>query len=330
MNKIFTRILNLILLVISIALLIGIIIKEIKYRSNERFNINTSYSLNHPLTGAWFYDCSIICDTTKVDIIDRENFFKIFINNRNSYKEVNTKTELNTIIPKEIKFKWFSFYDKVFYELNSKLPNYEIIDWLNKNKIDAVEFYFEFKKNGKVDLYIMEFLNNSKKMKINIDQNSVIKDLDIWIEDYKKDEMIDVINYNHLTKCLVNYENIKSNKNINLNVNTRTKFGRLSNYFKTNKNGKIDIYSGFEYGIPEYLRIEIIDSISLKHKNLNINFEIPIEQISSVIKNNFNTKFDLNVEIDKNDSLKKVSLKNSNKEIIMNITNIQYNNKLSN
>lgn len=323
MDKRRIFIFNILLTILSILLVVGVLVKEKKYKKNERFDFSSKVVLSDSLTGLWLYDCNLISNSEKIDIVNRENWKKIFISEATSYENKYSDSEVNTIIPDSISFSWFSYKEEKYYKLKDALPNKEIIEWLNKNKIKDVLFNFKFDINGKITVIIEDNLDESKKLYLpKVYKSKVIKNT-IWNDRTNREEDIALVNYNRFTPCYIHMTNKQPLKHIKLETELKL-FTSRSYFSEPNNDGKMIVESNLNKGIPESIRIEIKDSINDKSKSFFIDFNIQKNEIVNIIKNFPKSEFEFHIKMNHLDSIQGIYLKNSKQIIPLTKPKINY------
>jgi len=314
---------NILLTILSIILLLGIFVKEKAYKKNERFGFSSKVILSDSLTGLWLYDCNLISNSKKINIVNRENWKKIFVNGATSYGYNYSDSEENTIIPDSISFSWFSFKDEKFYHLNDALPNKKIIEWLTQNKINKVVFNFTFNVDGNILIYLNDYFNESKRLYFKATFNANEISNQRWNDRTNREEDIALINFNRITPCYIHLQNQHPFKYIKLE--TELKLNTLRNYFtEPDSHGKMKFNSVLNHGIPESIRIEIKDSINDKSKSFFIDFNIQKNEIVNIIKSYPNSEFEFHVKMNHLDSIQGIYLKDLKQIIPLTKPKINY------
>jgi hypothetical protein len=323
MDKTRIKILNSLLLLLFFILVVGIFCKEKKYKKNERFDFQSQIILSDSLSGLWLYDCMLISDSKNIEAVNRENWRKIILSGMTSFKDISTYTEKNTVFPDSISFNWFSFTEETFYQLDVNLPQVKIIKWLNENKLKYVKVNFIFQTNGFVNLIIEDYFDKSRSKNFPLTKKAkIVKDYP-WNEITNREEDIILINYNSFTPCFIHVKKKQLLKHIELEANL--KLNMLRNYFSNpDENGKMNINSKIDSGIPESVQIEIKDSINDKTKSFFISFDIPRNEICTILQNNPKSEFELHIRMNELDSIQEIYLKNSKQKFILNDLKIKY------
>ena len=322
-DKLRIFIFNILLTLLSLILLIGVFAKENGYKKNERFDFSSNVILSDSLTGLWLYQSNIISNAEELDIVNRENWRKIFINGNSSYEYTYSDSEENTIIPDSISFSWFSYSEEKFYNLKDNIPNKRIIEWLKRNELEKIEFNFVFNSDGKVEIYLNDYFNKSKRIYIKKTYKANVIKNQPWNDRTNREEDVALINYNKFIPFYIHIKN--QNKLRYIKLESELKLKTLRNYFSVpNRNGKMNNHSGKEKGFPESVRIEIKDSINDKSKSFFIDFDIEKSAIKKIIKQFPKSEFEFHIKMNDLDSIQEIYIKDSKQIIPLRRPRINY------
>lgn len=299
-----SKIWNSILAFLTFGLIVGMIYNEISYNRVSKFDYDLSFN----------QDDDIIIAKLENRFYIKEDFVSISdIQHNESIKK--------EFIPEKLYLLWFNYVDDKFYEFNGNLPSEIILQ--NMSKDNNIEIKFE-KHN------VFQLIMNKKIIK-NFKAKEVLKP---WFNNYFTREKM--VFFARSDKKIIPYLNLESDSKFSgLSCEPISFYNfsqRTNDYADSLLNGNL-LYKSklLEANLMDELNLTLLKKNIAKKETvdyfydriLEIKINIDPDQLYEILKSSKKNKFDMVIDIDKNDSLKSIYLIDQNKRFKLD-TEIRY------
>lgn len=299
-NKIW----NSILAILTFGLIVGMIYNEISYNRNSKFDYDLSFNQSDDIIIAKLENRFYIKeDSVSISDIQHNELIK------------------NEFIPEKLYLLWFNYVDDKFYEFNGDLPSEVLIQNISEDNNIEIKF-------GKHNMF--QLIMNEKIIQ-NFKAKEVLKP---WFNNYFTREKM--VFFARSDKKIIPYLNLKSDSEF-----SGLSFVPVSFYnFSRRKNDYADsLVNGNLLNKSKLLEANLMDELNLTlHKKntaeketvdyaydriLEMRINLDPDQLYEVLKSSKKNKYDMVIDIDKNDSLKSIYLIDQNKRFKLK-TEIKY------
>jgi len=294
-NKIW----NSILMILTLGLIVGIVYNEISYGRFSRFDYYLN--VNYDDVNVWMVENEFYTKDKSISIPKGENHY--------SFKKEFVLEKMHLV--------WFNFVDDKFYEFKGDLP-YELIreEMTTENEISL--------KLGKHNTF--QLIGNGKIL-----QNFIAKEVSKhWFnENISREKMVFFARDKIKIKSYLNLESDSEFSEISFSpVTFYNSSHGSSDYADSLVNGRF-FYENkpLETNLIEQINLSLIKknyaikgSVDyLKKTTLKLKIDFDFEQLYEIFRLNPKNKFDLNIIVDKNDSLKSIYFIDQNKMIKLDV-----------
>nr|WP_314491402.1 hypothetical protein [uncultured Chryseobacterium sp.] len=305
LNKIWNSILVFLVMII----IAGIIYNEFSYRRFSRFDYRINVT-NEADVFTKTIENEFFTDDETIDVPDPENTW--------SFERKH--------IPTQIHLVWFCFNDDSFYEFKGNIDDEKIKEYIEKE--NDISVYFAL--NGILSLKVG---NNT------IQQFKGIKISRSWFD--KNIGRDKIVFFARQQKKITPYLNLESDSKFSEMSSEPVTFYYLSkrpdDYADSLSNGKLlreNIPA--EINLMEHINLKLLKTNNAKKGTVEsfrkLSMELKIgfdtDQLYEVLKSNPGNKYDLIINLDRNDSLKSVYLSDKNEKFKLNVST-DYNLKSS-
>ncbi|WP_426474451.1 hypothetical protein [Chryseobacterium balustinum] len=295
-NKIW----NSILMILTLGLIVGIVYNETSYGRFSRFDYYLNVNYNNDVN-VWMVENEFYTKDKSISIPKGENNY--------SFKK--------EFVPEKMHLVWFNFVDDKFYEFKGDLP-YELIreKITTENEISL--------KLGKHDTF--QLIVNGEIL-----QSFIAKEVSKqWFnENISREKMVFFSRDKIKIKSYLNLESDSEFSKISFSpVTFYNPSYRSSDYADSLVNGRF-FYENkpLETNLIEQINLSLIkknyaikgSADYLKKTTLKLKIDFDFEQLYEIFKSNPKNKFDLNIIVDKNDSLKSIYFIDQNKMIKLDV-----------
>ncbi|MBD8081837.1 hypothetical protein [Chryseobacterium caseinilyticum] len=299
-NKIW----NSILTFFTFGLIIGMIYNEISYNRISKFD----------------YDLSLN-QSDNIIIAKLENRFYIKEDSVSISDIQHNESIKKEFVPEKLYLLWFNYVDDKFYEFNGYLPSEVLLQNISEDNNIEIKF-------GKHNMF--QLIMNEKIIQ-NFKAKEVLKP---WFNNYFTREKM--VFFARSDKKIIPYLNLKSDSEFSGLSSEPVSFYN----FSRRKNDYADsLVNGNLLNKSKLLEANLMDELNLTlHKKniakketvdyaydriLEMRINLDPDQLYEILKSSKKNKFDMVIDIDKNDSLKSIYLIDENKRFKLN-TEIKY------
>lgn len=295
-NKIW----NSILAIIALGLIVGMIYNEISYHRISRFDYDLTLS----------QDDNIIIAKLENRLYTKDDY--ISISDSEKYRSVKKE-----VVPEKLYLLWFNYVDNKFYEFSGSLPYEAIL----RNMSSDPNIEIKLKRNN-----IFQLIVNEKLI-----QNFKAKEVSRpWFNNYYSREKM--VFFARDKRKIKPYLNLESNSKFSEILIYPVTFSNYSlhsrDYANSLLNGRLLFkYKPLETRLMEQIDLSLIKKNTAKKgseeyfqtKTLQIVIHLDPDQLYEILKSNPQDKFDLKIDIDKNDSLKSIYLIDDKEKFRLNV-----------
>lgn len=302
LNKIW----NSVLVFLVIGLIAGIIYNEFSYGRFSRFD----YRINI---------------TNKSDVFTKINENKFYTDNEviDVPEQENSWSFERKRIPEQIHLVWFCFNDDSFYKFKGNIDDEKIKKYLkSENDINENDINIDFGLNGTFSLKI----GNNK-----IQEFKGVKILRSWFDKNKDRDKI--VFFARKQKKIIPYLNLESDSKFSEisfePVSLSYLSNQLNDYADSLSNGKLLRKNiSAEINLMEQINLKLVKTNKAKKGTVEYFHELSLEleinfdpdQLYKILNSNPRNKFNLIIDLDKNDSLKNIYLSDKNEKLKLNVS----------
>lgn len=301
----YIKFLNYILIIILLTIISAIIFEELNYNRLDRYywEVHTNFSNdNGPI------------NIIEGKVTNKKISVELSKNSLDPYYSgfKNTKKELP---PDSIHLKWFSYPDNKFFQLNKKISESKILEFLKRNKNSDYNLEINFKKDGKVDLLLFCNENDSFLIDSFKGENYETK----WM--FGEDKATDVYMMNLRTIIFPE-----------INIKSQSKYNHLDLFYKDNNGIGIGIndnnfdFNNYDFDKGKVYKFEIFIKFNKLNNDelLKVKVEYSDIEMAEILRKLSKEKVYFSMHFNSLDSLENIFIRDSSKKIRLENFKVKY------